>query len=48
MTDELKLNEELRPVPLWAKAAKVIGLLALGTLVLAALAFGTCLLVFSL
>jgi len=45
MTDELKLNEELRPVPLWARIAKVVAVLVLGTLVLAALAFGTCLLV---
>jgi hypothetical protein len=37
-----------REVPMWAKVAKVIALLVLGTLVLAALAFGTCLLVFAL
>ena len=42
------MNEEKPAPPLWARIAKVIALLALGAIVLTALAFGTCVLVFSI
>ena len=41
------MNEEKPSAPLWARVAKVIALLVLGAIVLTALAFGTCLLVFA-
>jgi hypothetical protein len=42
------MNEEKPLPPLWARVAKVVGILVLGAIVLTALVFGTCLLAFSI